>query len=113
VATSLYLIFFGTTVSRGWTPRVSRIAWFFAGIVPAVIAGMLLSDLLRRRRESHVKVLPPGWVPVMSAKKAFGRPDLRDRYDYVMKISAVSVESETLDAQIAALSTALIADVDR
>jgi hypothetical protein len=91
----------------------SRIVWFFSGIVPALIAGMLISDLLRRRLASHVKVLPPGWLAVMFAKETFARQDLLDRYTYVMnEIHNVSLEHETLDAQIAALSTALIADVD-
>jgi hypothetical protein len=95
------------------TAASSRIAWFFSGIVPALIAGMFLSDLMRRRRESCVKVLPPGWLLVSFAKETFARQDLLDRYAYVTKqISDVSVGSEVLDAQIAALGTALIADVD-
>jgi hypothetical protein len=94
------------------TAASSRIIWFVSGIVPALIAGMLLSDLLRRRRESRVKV-PPGWVSVTLAKETFARQDLLDRHAYVMKqISAVSIESETMEAQIGTLSTALIADVD-
>ena len=60
------------------TTTSSRVVWFFAGIVPALIGGVLLSDLLRRRRENQTKVLPPGWLEVMGAKDfrsaRLGRP---------------------------------------
>jgi hypothetical protein len=91
----------------------SRVVWFFAGIVPALIGGVLLSDLLRRRRENQTKVLPPGWLEVMGAKETFARQDLVDRYAYIRnEIHNVSLEHEALDRQIAALSTALVSDVD-
>jgi len=90
----------------------SRVVWFFAGIVPALIGGVLLSDLLRRRRENQTKVLPPGWLEVMGAR-TFARQDLVDRYAYIRnEIHNVSLEHEALDRQIAALSTALVSDVD-
>jgi hypothetical protein len=91
------------------TVAQSRAAWFLSGVVPALIAGMLINDLLRLRRESHVKV-PPGWLPLFLAEDTFARQDLRDRHAYVRKqISDVSVQCETLVAEIAQLQTAIIA----
>jgi hypothetical protein len=36
----------------------SRIGWFFAGIIPAFVSGMLVSDNLRRRRETTTTLSP-------------------------------------------------------
>jgi hypothetical protein len=59
----------------------SRVGWFFAGIVPALVTGMLLSDLLRRHRK--VARPPRQWVSVLAAKDRLARQDLIDRHRYV------------------------------
>jgi hypothetical protein len=92
------------------TVASGRIAWFFSGIIPALIAGMLLSDFLRRRREGRVRVLPPGWVSVDEAMQTFARQDLLDRNTYVgQQIVDLAVESEAVDKQIAQLNMAILA----
>jgi hypothetical protein len=61
----------------------SRVAWFFMGIVPALVTGMLLSDLLRHRRSRTAR--PSKWVSVLAAKDTLARQDLIDRYQYVSR----------------------------
>jgi hypothetical protein len=91
----------------------SRTVWFVSGIVPALIVGMMINDLLRSRRANLVEVLPPGWLSVNSANQTFARKDLLDRYNYIVnEIHNVSMEHELLNHQIAALSAAIISDVD-
>jgi hypothetical protein len=65
------------------TVATSRVAWFFIGIVPATISGMLVSDALRRRRERAARTTPIEWVSVDTAMHQFARQDLIDRYNYV------------------------------
>jgi hypothetical protein len=62
-----------------------RIGWFFVGITPAFVGGMLLSDWLRRRREAAKE--PAKWLQVYSALDTFARQDLLDRYQYVLRES--------------------------
>jgi hypothetical protein len=61
---------------------LSRIGWFFVGIIPAFVGGMLLSDVLRRRRRETTKA-PTKWMSIFSAMEEFARQDLIDRYEYV------------------------------
>jgi hypothetical protein len=86
------------------TATSSRVVWFVAGTVPALIAGMLINGLLRRRRESDVKVLPPGWMSVGKAMRRFARQHLLDRDAYVLEQLMHNAEEATvLHAQIAEL----------
>jgi hypothetical protein len=62
-----------------------RIGWFFVGITPAFVSGMLLSDWLRRRREGAKG--PTKWLPVDSALDTLARQDLLDRYQYLIRES--------------------------
>jgi hypothetical protein len=86
----------------------SRIVWFVSGIVPALIVGMLIRDQLRRRRESHVKILPPGWVSVDTARRTLAQQDLLARYAHVgEEVSHNAEEAVILDAEIAQLERAI------
>jgi hypothetical protein len=58
-----------------------RIGWFFVGITPAFVGGMLLSDALRRRRE-RAKA-PNKWMSILEAMEKLARRDLIDRFEYV------------------------------
>jgi hypothetical protein len=63
---------------------MSRIGWLFAGIIPAFVGGMLLSDFLRRRGRptaSHSIV----WRSILGAMENLARRDLIDRYEYVRR----------------------------
>jgi hypothetical protein len=82
----------------------SRIAWFFMGIVPALAAGMLLSDLLRRRREATMK--PSEWLSVSTAMGTLARQDLLDRYQYVSKQFCDAADKhQALEQQISELTS--------
>jgi hypothetical protein len=61
----------------------SRLAWFFMGIIPALVAGMLISDSLRRRREAPK--LPTEWSSITSSMETLARRDLIDRYRFVQQ----------------------------
>jgi len=65
------------------TTALSRIAWFFMGIIPAFVAGMLLNDSQRRRRETSKK--PSEWKSIFTAMETLARKDLIDRYRYVCR----------------------------
>lgn len=82
----------------------SRIGWFFVGIIPAFVGGMLLSDLLRRRRE--ITRLPSKWLPIFKAMETLARQDLLDRYQYVGKqISDILDERLPLERRLTELET--------
>jgi hypothetical protein len=86
-----------SVICVGWpyfetrTPMVSgallavastRIGWFFIGVMPAFVGGMLLSDSLRQRRRK-ANALPTKWMPIFMAMETLARQDLLDRYRYV------------------------------
>ncbi len=52
---------------------LSRISWFFVGIVPAFIGGAILSDALRRRRE--ITKTSIRWMPVSFAMDSHVKAD--------------------------------------
>ena len=82
----------------------SRIGWFFVGIIPAFVGGMLLSDSLRRRRE--ITRLPSKWLPIFKAMETLARQDLLDRYQYVGKqISDILDERLPLERRLTELET--------
>jgi hypothetical protein len=60
---------------------LSRVAWFFAGTIPALVIGIHLSDWLRRRRA--VTKVPLEWHTLSDAMEKLARQDLLDRYEYV------------------------------
>jgi hypothetical protein len=60
------------------TASLSRIAWFFAGIIPALVLGIRLGDWLHRRSET-----PKNWHGIFDAMEKLARQDLRDRCEYV------------------------------
>jgi len=84
----------------------SRAAWFFASIAPALVAGMLLSDSLRRHREAAGK--PREWMTIFGAMEKLARQDLIDRYRYVSQQvydnanTAIALEKRVSELQIAA-----------
>src|SRR6266700_1438114 len=88
------------------TVAQSRAAWFFAGIAPALVAGMLLSDSLRRRREAARR--PRDWMTIFGAMETLARQDLIDRYGYVSQQvfdnarTAIALEPRISELQIAA-----------
>jgi hypothetical protein len=90
------------------TVVVSRTAWFFIGVVPAFMAGMFFSDLLRRRREAGGK--PSEWKSIFGAMEALARQDLIDRYRYVCQQvfdnarSALALERQKSELNIAAIA---------
>jgi hypothetical protein len=59
----------------------TRIGWFFIGVMPAFVAGMLLSDSMRQRCKESA--LPNKWMPVFRAMENLARQDFLDRYRYV------------------------------
>jgi len=82
----------------------SRIAWFFMGIVPALAAGMFLSDSLRRRREATMR--PSEWLSVSTAMDTLARQDLLDRYQYVSEqFHDAANKYQTLEQQISGLTS--------
>jgi hypothetical protein len=82
----------------------SRIAWFFIGIVPALAAGMLLSDSLRRRREATMR--PSEWLSVSTAMDTLARQDLIDRYQYVQEqFRDAADKHQALEQQISELTS--------
>jgi hypothetical protein len=86
----------------------SRIAWFFMGIIPALVAGMLISDSLQRRREAPNK--PSEWKSIFAAMEALARQDLLDRYQYVKQqvfdnaATALALERRVTELSIAAIA---------
>jgi hypothetical protein len=86
----------------------SRTAWFFMGIVPALVAGMLISDLLLRRREAPTK--PTEWKSIIGAMETLARQDLIDRYRYVSQQvfdnakTAIALERRVSELNIAAIA---------
>jgi hypothetical protein len=85
----------------------TRIAWFFAGIVPALVIGMRMTEL-RRRRKRELR-LPTAWVSITFAMLNFARQDLIDRYEYVLAQSAGQSErKEAIDAELANMGPASV-----
>jgi hypothetical protein len=83
----------------------SRIAWFFMGIVPALVAGMLLSDSLRRQRETRGQ--PKEWKSILSAMETLARQDLIERFRYVEKqVFDNARQALDLERRISVLRTA-------
>ena len=87
------------------TVALSRIGWFFIGITPAFVGGMVLSDFLRRRRKPNPR-LATAWKSITFAMLHYARQDLIDRYEYVIAQSAVQSErKEAIDAELAKSET--------
>jgi hypothetical protein len=83
----------------------TRIAWFFAGIVPALVVGTRVTELQRRRKPQPQ--LPTTWISILGAMLQYARQDLRDRYEYVIAQSAEQAQrGELVDAELAALGAA-------
>ena len=83
----------------------TRIAWFFAGIIPALVVGMRLAER-QRRRNTQVR-LPTTWISVGEAMHEYARQDLMDRYEYVLGQSAdQALRGEIIDAELATLGAA-------
>jgi hypothetical protein len=81
-------------ISVGWpflearTPAINnalqiiaqtRVAWLFAGIVPALVIGVRLGEFQRRRKSKA----PSKWLSIFEAMEKFARQDLLDRFAYV------------------------------
>jgi hypothetical protein len=82
----------------------TRVAWFFAGIIPALVIGTRMTESQRRRKRKHR--LPTTWVSITFAMFNYARQDLIDRYEYVLAQSAgQSTRKETIDAELANLET--------
>jgi hypothetical protein len=85
----------------------TRVAWFFAGIIPALVIGTRMTESQRRRKRKHQ--FPTTWVSITLAMLKYTRRDLRDRYEYVIAQSAGHAErGELIDAELATLGAASI-----
>jgi hypothetical protein len=83
----------------------TRVAWFFAGIVPALVAGTRMTESQRSRKRN--RRLPTNWVSITFAMYKYARQDLIDRYEYVLAQSAgQATRKETIDAELADLEAA-------
>src|SRR6202021_3522737 len=63
----------------------SRVAWFFMGIIPASVAGMLLATRYVGRREATKA--PRKWLPTFIAMERLARQALLERFQYVLSKS--------------------------
>jgi hypothetical protein len=59
----------------------TRTAWFFAGIIPALVVGIGLNEF-QRRRKNKIR-MPTKWIGIFGAMETLARRDLVDRYKYV------------------------------
>jgi hypothetical protein len=85
----------------------TRIVWFFAGVVPALVIGMRVTELQRRRNTQDR--LPTTWVSITEAMFKYARQDLMERYEYVLGQSADhATRGELIDAELATLGAASI-----
>jgi len=86
----------------------SRIAWFFMGIIPALVAGMLVSDSLRQQREASNT--PSEWKSISSAMETLARQDLIERFRRVERqVFDNARQALDLERRISTLDAAAIA----
>jgi len=92
----------------------SRAGWLLVGIVPAFVGGMLLSDSLRRRRETSKA--PNKWFCVFLSMQILARRDLIDRYKFVSKqVGDTARECIALEERLSKLVTAglMLSEIER
>ena len=86
---------------------MSRIGWFFVGIIPAFVGGMLLSDGLRHRPRTS-PIVPIEWRSIFVAMETLARRDLIDRYEYVkQQVFANARLATSLEERMEELNAAL------
>jgi hypothetical protein len=86
---------------------LSRVGWFFVGIIPALIGGMFLSDFLPNRRRPATNPSAIVWWSIFDAMENLARQDLLDRYEYVKKqVYANARQATSLQDRISELEAA-------
>jgi hypothetical protein len=87
----------------------TRVAWFLAGIIPAVVAGVRLNEFQRRRKTKA----PNTWLSIFEAMEKFARQDLLDRFSYVeSEVFAAARHATQLDDECRTLGLALVSAND-